>query len=235
MIKNNIIPTYLFCGESEQTEKTIVKLIKSIFCKNKESDNCFCSECKKIKSNQHSNVIFIEPEKHYLLKDLTIIFEKIKFQLEPDELFFFILKKADLLTVSCANKMLKVLEEPPEGYKFLLLTDNENEIIPTIKSRCYITYVKSKTNSLILDPLLTFFLDKTKFDKPTEFEQIIKKRNLSESESSRLINQIINFLQKQNNKKELLLFFKKQFLTPPQPGSTTLFWKNLFLNFPRSH
>ncbi|MBS2210369.1 DNA polymerase III subunit delta' [Carboxylicivirga mesophila] len=37
--------------------------------------------------------------------------------------------------VAAANKLLKLLEEPPEGTVFLLVSDNPNEILGTIQSR----------------------------------------------------------------------------------------------------
>lgn len=36
---------------------------------------------------------------------------------------------------SCANKLLKILEEPPQKTLFLMLTENPEEILPTIYSR----------------------------------------------------------------------------------------------------
>ena len=38
--------------------------------------------------------------------------------------------------VSCSNKLLKMIEEPPVKTLFLLVTENEEEIITTIRSRC---------------------------------------------------------------------------------------------------
>ena len=38
--------------------------------------------------------------------------------------------------VSCSNKLLKMIEEPPMKTLFLLVTENEEEIITTIRSRC---------------------------------------------------------------------------------------------------
>ena len=38
--------------------------------------------------------------------------------------------------VSCSNKLLKMIEEPPVKTLFLLITENEEEIITTIRSRC---------------------------------------------------------------------------------------------------
>lgn len=43
---------------------------------------------------------------------------------------------ADKLNTAAANKLLKLLEEPPEKTIFILITENEESIISTIRSRC---------------------------------------------------------------------------------------------------
>ena len=43
---------------------------------------------------------------------------------------------AETMTSSASNKLLKSIEEPGEKTLFLLLTDNEKKILPTILSRC---------------------------------------------------------------------------------------------------
>ena len=43
---------------------------------------------------------------------------------------------AETMTLSASNKLLKSIEEPGEKTLFLLLTDNEKKILPTILSRC---------------------------------------------------------------------------------------------------
>lgn len=43
---------------------------------------------------------------------------------------------ADKMNTECANKILKIVEEPPENTVLLLLTENEEHIISTIRSRC---------------------------------------------------------------------------------------------------
>jgi DNA polymerase-3 subunit delta' len=43
---------------------------------------------------------------------------------------------ADKMNTECANKVLKIVEEPPEKTLLLLLTENEEQIITTIRSRC---------------------------------------------------------------------------------------------------
>ena len=43
---------------------------------------------------------------------------------------------ADRMNTECSNKILKLVEEPPEKTLLLLLTENEEHIISTIRSRC---------------------------------------------------------------------------------------------------
>ncbi|NVJ89033.1 MAG: DNA polymerase III subunit delta' [Flavobacteriaceae bacterium] len=43
---------------------------------------------------------------------------------------------AEKMNIAAANKLLKLIEEPPSKTVFLLITENEEQIINTIKSRC---------------------------------------------------------------------------------------------------
>jgi len=47
---------------------------------------------------------------------------------------------AEKLNTSAANKLLKLIEEPPEKTVFLLITEDEEQIIQTIRSRCQILH-----------------------------------------------------------------------------------------------
>jgi len=45
---------------------------------------------------------------------------------------------ADKMNASASNKLLKLLEEPPEKTVFILIAEDEDQLITTIKSRCQI-------------------------------------------------------------------------------------------------
>ncbi len=51
---------------------------------------------------------------------------------------------------STANKLLKLIEEPPVKTLFLLVSDEPDKIIPTIHSRCQLVKIPSFTNSDIV-------------------------------------------------------------------------------------
>ena len=53
-------------------------------------------------------------------------------QLHPEnQHYFFVIQKADLLTLACSNRLLKPIEEPPAGYHFIFLSESLDQIIPT--------------------------------------------------------------------------------------------------------
>ncbi|MDQ7916525.1 DNA polymerase III subunit [Mesonia sp. MT50] len=47
-----------------------------------------------------------------------------------------IIWEADKLNIPASNKLLKLIEEPPEKTIFILITENEEKILQTIRSRC---------------------------------------------------------------------------------------------------
>ncbi len=47
---------------------------------------------------------------------------------------------AEKMNIACANKLLKLIEEPPNKTVFILITEDEEQIISTIRSRCQILH-----------------------------------------------------------------------------------------------
>src|SRR5690606_33576940 len=46
------------------------------------------------------------------------------------------------MNLECANKLLKMIEEPPAHTIFLLVSEDLDKVIPTIKSRCQPIYIR---------------------------------------------------------------------------------------------
>ncbi len=47
---------------------------------------------------------------------------------------------AEKMNIACANKLLKLIEEPPNKTVFILIAEDEEQIISTIRSRCQTIY-----------------------------------------------------------------------------------------------
>lgn len=60
---------------------------------------------------------------------------------------------ADRMNIAAANKLLKLIEEPPEKTIFLLITEEEEQIIQTIRSRCQILHFPPLAEAVISSTL----------------------------------------------------------------------------------
>ena len=60
---------------------------------------------------------------------------------------------AEFLNTAASNKLLKLIEEPPSGTVLILLTENENLILNTIRSRCQVLHVPKLATTAIAKAL----------------------------------------------------------------------------------
>ncbi len=60
---------------------------------------------------------------------------------------------ADKLNIAASNKLLKLLEEPPQKTVFILISENEEDIIQTIRSRCQILHFNGLSEPIIAQAL----------------------------------------------------------------------------------
>lgn len=61
---------------------------------------------------------------------------------------------ADKMNTAAANKLLKLIEEPPEKTVFLLITEDEEQILQTIRSRCQVLHFPPLAEAVIADSLV---------------------------------------------------------------------------------
>ena len=61
---------------------------------------------------------------------------------------------AEKMNIAAANKLLKLIEEPPNKTVFILITENEEQIISTIKSRCQALYFPVLSENDIANALI---------------------------------------------------------------------------------
>jgi DNA polymerase-3 subunit delta' len=64
------------------------------------------------------------------------IIRKLNLKSYESEYKVMIIWLPEKMHVACANKLLKMIEEPPVKTLFVLITENEEDIISTIRSRC---------------------------------------------------------------------------------------------------
>ena len=69
------------------------------------------------------------------------IIRKLNLKSFEGEYKVMIIWMPEKMHVSCSNKLLKMIEEPPMKTLFLLVTESEEEIITTIRSRCQLVKI----------------------------------------------------------------------------------------------
>ena len=62
---------------------------------------------------------------------------------------------ADKLNIAASNKLLKLLEEPTDKTVFILIAENEEDIIQTIRSRCQVLHFNGLPEKVIADSLIS--------------------------------------------------------------------------------
>jgi len=62
---------------------------------------------------------------------------------------------ADKLNIAASNKLLKLLEEPTDRTVFILISENEEDIIQTIRSRCQVLHFNGLTETVIGEALVS--------------------------------------------------------------------------------
>jgi DNA polymerase III subunit delta' len=61
---------------------------------------------------------------------------------------------ADKMNIAASNKLLKLLEEPSDKTVFILITENEEDLIQTIRSRCQVVHFNGLPETVIAEALV---------------------------------------------------------------------------------
>ena len=137
--KGKLAHFYLISGPEGSGKHTLADLLAAaMLCREDNAPCGVCPDCRKVLSHLHPDDITIDdPEKKTVPVDL-IRQARADIYIRPNEgekkIYRF--PRAQDLGLPGQNALLKVLEEPPSYGVFLLLTDNPDKLLPTIRSRC---------------------------------------------------------------------------------------------------
>jgi DNA polymerase-3 subunit delta' len=96
-----------------------------------------CRSCSRIKSNQHPDIIHIQPDGASIkIEQIRVLRKKLSYKPIDANTRFVFLIKANVMTTESSNALLKILEEPPASTIFILFVENRKDVLQTISSRC---------------------------------------------------------------------------------------------------
>lgn len=137
--RGHISHFYLLSGPRGSGKHTLAKLLAAaILCGDENAPCLSCHVCRKVMEGQHPDVIWVDdPDKKTVTVDL-VRQARSDIYIQPNESDYkiYVFPRAQDMGLPGQNALLKVLEEPPEYGVFLLLTDNPEKLLPTVRSRC---------------------------------------------------------------------------------------------------
>ncbi len=145
---------YIFNGEEKSGKKTIAKnFAATLQCEDRGEEPCgVCKSCHQIMNGNHPDIIWVTHEKPNSIgvDDIrTQVVNDISLKPFQGPNKIYIISEADKMTPQAQNALLKTIEEPPEYAILLLLTENEESLLPTIISRCVTLNMKPVSNEVI--------------------------------------------------------------------------------------
>jgi DNA polymerase-3 subunit delta' len=133
--------SYLFEGVSGcGRRKTALTLIQALFCKSSTDDACgVCPSCRKIDSGNHPDIHLLSPlpdKRDISIEQLREMQRELSLRPYEAPRKACIIDPAERLNANSANSLLKTLEEPPGNALIILLTENAEMLLSTVRSRC---------------------------------------------------------------------------------------------------
>jgi DNA polymerase-3 subunit delta' len=125
---------------------TALALARALFCTKNSNEGCEdCEDCHLIEAGTHPNLLIQDMararEEKSTASQISIaqvrrLRADLSLQGIRSRRKVAILEPAEKLTADAQNALLKTLEEPPAGCVLILVTNNADALLPTIRSRC---------------------------------------------------------------------------------------------------
>ena len=143
VLKDRVSNSYVFEGKNGVGKGLCAEIFaRSLVCEGDEPPCDVCSACKKAKSYNHPDIIYVEKPKDKASIGVDEIREKIlgEVYLKPylAKRRVFIIKDGDILSDEAQNALLKVLEEPPENVSFIICVTSQDKLLSTVLSRSFV-------------------------------------------------------------------------------------------------
>ena len=154
MGRGHISHFYLISGPAGSGKHTLARLLAAaIMCRGSDVPCMNCAACRTIMADTHPDFITVTDPEH---KNVAV---KIVREIRED--MFILPNEADRkiylfpqeLGVEGQNALLKILEEPPEYGVFILLSENPETLLPTVRSRCTQLQMQSLPENILRSAL----------------------------------------------------------------------------------
>lgn len=219
ILRNRISHAYMIQGAKGTGKEAIAMLLsKTLFCENLTGANpCLvCNTCKRIDSHNHPDVHIVEPDGQSIkIEQIRNLQKEFTYSGLESKQKIYIIKGSETLTVNAANRILKFLEEPSQQTTAMMLTENSQAMLPTIRSRCQILDLQPLPLNIFQKQLedsgVTTSQARLVSTMTNNFKEAIALSEDSEfAEARKLVLQLVGMLAQ--NEKEAYLFIHQHWV-----------------------
>lgn len=147
-VKSGIVShAYILEGDNNIDKMGFARAFcQALTCRELPGEGCGrCVNCRKIADGNHEDLYVVEPDDATAsksgansIKDAAVEELQVRLKEKPTagDHNMAIVSDGDTMTTRAQTRFLKTLEEPPEGTVIMILSENSEELLPTINSRC---------------------------------------------------------------------------------------------------
>jgi len=137
LTQQRIAHAYLFSGPDGIGKRLVaLAFARALLCTNGQGCGS-CSACRKVDHNNHPDVHLLETEGASIkIEQIRGLQKELSLRPLEGQYKICLIDGAEKMTLGAANALLKTLEEPQANTLLVLLTDQPEQLITTIRSRC---------------------------------------------------------------------------------------------------
>ena len=132
-------PSLLFYGPEGVGKRLLAKAFaKSFLCLGNPLEMDNCRSCHAMDAGTHPDLVQVAqlaPGKELLIEQIKDMAKQAAYAPTMSAHKVCIIDGADFMKAPAANSLLKLLEEPPEYWLFIIIATDINKLLPTILSR----------------------------------------------------------------------------------------------------
>ncbi len=143
MIERRTLPhAWILLGPRGSGRRTLARLIAaSLLCEHAGSAAApcgACEACRRIREGIHPDFETVLPEEgksSISVKQIREMRASMSLSAVESDCRVFLIEEADKMSAAAQNALLISLEEPPNGVFLFLISENEEALLPTVRSR----------------------------------------------------------------------------------------------------